>query len=383
MPLLGCVASVSAVTAPGQELAETIRSARRRRATVAVVARRLLLLAAAAGAAIWVPAAAAAPFAARVELPRRAEIARGPAAFAERTATHRSLRRLAAVDTWPVHHVTVADGNTVAISLSMQYADDAVTVQRWADFFAGLLHGSELSALRAFFLTPSEVTGICGREALACYGGDELIAPGIDPGGDLSVEAVVTHEYGHHVAFNRVNDPWEAVDWGTKRWASYENVCSRKRAGTLFPGAEDQAHYTRNPGEGFAETYRVLNQRKLGAPEMPWQIVTDSLYPNARALSLLQQDVLQPWTGPTTRTVTGAVKARKTRSVVVKTPLDGTFRARVAGAGKFKLKVSTPSGRRLAAGGASATATVCGQRALRIRIAAQKTASYRLTVSTP
>ena len=291
-----------------------------------------------------------------------------------------------ALDFWGGPYTTTTGEQVQVFASRATYPEDPATGLKWANFLASLVHGPELSSVRIYLESSAEITEMCGRGALACYspGQQSIYTIGTDPPiPKVTAEAVLTHEYGHHVAFNRVNDPWEAVDWGTKRWASYENVCSRKRAGTLFPGAEDQAHYTRNPGEGFAETYRVLNQRKLGVPEMPWQIVTDSLYPNARALSLLQQDVLQPWTGPTTRTVTGAVKARKTRSVVVKTPLDGTFRARVAGAGKFKLKVSTPSGRRLAAGGASATATVCGQRALRIRIAAQKTASYRLTVSTP
>ena len=59
----------------------------------------------------------------------------------------------------------------------------------------------------------------------------------------------------------------QSVDYGTKRWASYENVCARKiAAGVLFPGAEDVAPYMLNPGEAFAETYRVLNEQKLGLP---------------------------------------------------------------------------------------------------------------------
>ena len=40
--------------------------------------------------------------------------------------------------------------------------------------------------------------------------------------------------------------------------------CSKTAAGVLFPGAEDVARYSLNPGEAFAETYRVLNEQKLG-----------------------------------------------------------------------------------------------------------------------
>src|SRR5206468_2326437 len=37
-----------------------------------------------------------------------------------------------------------------------------------------------------------------------------------------TVEEVVTHEYGHPVANNRLNDPWPAIAYGTKRWSTYE-----------------------------------------------------------------------------------------------------------------------------------------------------------------
>ena len=291
-----------------------------------------------------------------------------------------------AQDFWGGTYTTTTNEQVKVFASRTAYPEDQATGLKWANFLASLVHGPELSSVTIFLESPSEIRTTCGDSALACYspGRESIYTIGTDPPlPNVTAEAVLTHEYGHHVASHRVNDPWEAVDWGTKRWASYENVCSRTRAKELWPGAENAQHYMKNPGEGFAETYRVLNQRKLGVPEMPWQIVTMSLYPNATALSLVQQDVLQPWTGPTTRTLTGTVRARETRSVVVKTPLDGMFRAQVAGRGKFKLGVFAPSGRRLASGGTSAATTVCGQRALRVRIGAQKTASYRLTVSRP
>ena len=42
--------------------------------------------------------------------------------------------------------------------------------------------------------------------------------------GTTTAASVLTHEYGHHIADSRQNPPWPSVNWGTKRWASYENV---------------------------------------------------------------------------------------------------------------------------------------------------------------
>ncbi len=77
---------------------------------------------------------------------------------------------------------------------------------------------------------------MCGQGALACYGGNRIFAPAEDPSFDLSAESVVAHEYGHHVAAHRLNPPWDAIDYGTKRWASYENVCAKARRGRVVPG---------------------------------------------------------------------------------------------------------------------------------------------------
>ena len=46
-----------------------------------------------------------------------------------------------------------------------------------------------------------------------------------------------------------------------------------------------------NPGEAFAETYRLLNEQRLALPQESWDIVTRSLFPDATALSLLEQDI--------------------------------------------------------------------------------------------
>jgi hypothetical protein len=196
----------------------------------------------------------------------------------------------------------------------------------------------------------------------------------------------VTHEYGHHVARNRSNAPWPAVDWGTKRWATAERVCARTRAGELEPGAEELPGYRFNAGEGFAESYRVLNQRKLGLPEIPWFVVSQALFPDDTALAGLEQDVLQPWTKRATSALRGTLRGNaRSRSFTISAPLDGrlTVALKSPAGARFSFRLSQ-AGRRVAASASSATTTVCGGRSYRVDIRRVKGAgSFQLTVAKP
>jgi hypothetical protein len=376
------------VTAPEHESPDPC-SPRRRRAAVAVDARRLLLLTAAAVAALAATAAAAARPSPRLEPPRLSEISRGPASFAESVPTRTGLRRAEIFPTWD-YHLAVADGNTVDIHVSTSYPDDQAKAQGWANFLAGLMHGSELSDLNAYFLRTDQVEAVCGDQALACYGGDQLYAPATDPSEDLSLEAVLTHEYGHHVAAHRSNAPWDALDYGPKRWASHVNVCLKAKQKKVFPGAEDLPNYLLNPGEGWAESYRVANERRSGIAEPRWEIVSRVFYPNAAALAAVQQDVLSPWTKPATSTRTGSLsKARRSRSFTLATPLDGTLslKLKAAPGARFGLDVYVGSNRiaRSRTGRAvSVTSTVCGRRSLRVKVRRQSGAGrFTLAVAEP
>ena len=220
--------------------------------------------------------------------------------------------------------MTAATGEQLTVYVSDSYTPDQNPPQQWADFFAGLIHGSELTSLTAYVATPAEVQELCrSGEALGCYGSNRLRVSGETFDG-VSPEEVARHEYGHHVAANRNYAPWPAIDWGTKRWATDENVCSRAGRSEVFPGDEGE-DYTRNPGEAFAETYRVLNDvRSLGLAAS-WGLVDSSFVPNAAALDAVEQDVLHPWTGPTSIVLRGRFTARSS-SVWAKTfatPLDG------------------------------------------------------------
>jgi hypothetical protein len=374
-------------------------------------------------------------------------------------------------------------GETVTVYLSDAFPQDSSARATWVDFFAWLEHGSELSSLTVYVALLSEVKQYCGPEAGGCYSPARkvLVIPGdLDPGVNFDIAA---HEYGHHIAANRRNDPWDANGYGPKRWATYVGVCSRVAAGTAFPGDEG-AHYTLNAGEAFAEAYRALQEGRGAYPWARLPLVVDAIFaPDAGSESAALADVQQPWNGPTSTTWDGRftaptvslnatigqtvslktagaapVKAlaRGPYAVVVRdvskrdnfhlsgpgvdrrtgvpgrgqvrwtldlqpgtyryrsdahpalrgsftvagagasraftpldrtvtTGLDGTFQATVSGTANATLQLlDPPSGRVLGqASAGTASATVCGQRSLLLRVTARQAGTFRVLVSVP
>ena len=255
------------------------------------------------------------------------------------------------------------------------------------------MHGPELGQLTLYLATVDRLQAICGGGALGCYAPEvkTIVALGQDYRG-IAATSLVTHEYGHHVAAASLNDPWPAVDWGTKRWSSYVNVCSREHGGQLFPGDEG-LNYELNPGEDFAETYRVLNERRLGLPEMAWLVVDPSLYPDQGALDALAQDLATPWTANHTSAIASRFTAGATgRGFRIQTPLDGNFvvSVRAPVKSRFTLRVvDLANGSQLgysAAPGAqkSVAFQVCGQRQVQIQMKRVRGAgAFTVSVSQP
>jgi hypothetical protein len=210
-------------------------------------------------------------------------------------------------------------GETVTLFVSSYFAPNEATRLWWANFFTWLYHGPEVSTVTIYQAPLFEVQAICGSGAdLGCYAQGVLVFPG---DGDPAVNQVVgAHEYGHHVAANRRNDPWDPGAWGPKRWASYVGVCARTAAGALFPG-DEAAHYTLNPGEGFAEAYMILNRQRGGTWAALPSPVDPSLAPDAGALGAIQADVRQPWQGPALTTWSGQF----TRPQPAAVPLEGAI----------------------------------------------------------
>ena len=324
--------------------------------------------------AVAIAAAPAADLAVREPAPVGPAAFLAPGATTTLTPTGRSRLRAAA---WWGHVYTTATGEYVNVSVSSSYPEDDAVGQGWADYFAGLVHGSELGQLHVYVVTPAEVQDVCGNpDALGCYGSNQLVMLG-EPAYGIDPKDIAAHEYGHHVASYRVNTPWSAGDWGTKRWASYAGICTRVAQGTAFPGDEGM-HYRLNPGEAFAEVYRAVNQTKAGAP-LTWPIVDYSFVPDARALQAAEADVVTPWTALTSRVVQARflAKGSKVWTRVLPTPLDGQLDVVLSmpKGGLYTLSVLTSDRRTvLAAGLWSGTTqkklsyTICGQRSVVLRV---------------
>jgi hypothetical protein len=307
--------------------------------------------------------------------------------------SRRAVARLQAAS-WHGGPVQASTGETVTVYVSDSYGSDPAVQQRWADYFASLLHGSELSLLSAYVVTPGEVASLCDNaNALGCYSYDRLVIAGETVDG-IAPEAVAAHEYGHHIAANRSNQPWQAIDWGTKRWASAEEVCARARDGTAAPGDEGD-RYAVNPGEAFAESYRVLSASRIAAATAPWSIVDPGFYPDAAALQAVAEDVLEPYSPPAPRTVRGAFAARGTRTwtLPLTLPLDGQLSIvlRMPKEALYGLSLLAPGGsatmaRGLWSGVAEKTVgyKVCGDRSLLIRVTERGPAGrFTLRISQP
>jgi hypothetical protein len=270
---------------------------------------------------------------------------------------------------------TYPTGDSLGTSIRVEVSDaipvDETLPARWAQFFGSLVHGRELSSLTLDLEPQAEVELSCGSGALACYrrGSSTIFASPDDQPNEPTARDVLIHEYGHHISNTRSNAPWAAEDYGTKRWATYERVCVRAENGSIRPGDEG-AGYALNPGEAFAESYRVLNLTREGVSPIGWSVVDPSFRPDATALRLLEQDVLQPWTGPTTTVYRGTGK----RLLRIATPLDGSFTARGA---RLELLISGKPVLR----GKTIRYRVCGQRTVVLRVAA--TGRWAVTVSRP
>jgi hypothetical protein len=358
------------VTSRDKEPQPTLRSRGAGWAGRTPSARVLIVCAAAVVTALAAAAAAQSKGSPRLVSPKLDEISRAGAPIVDK-----QVKLSAVPDGFWGGQYKIASGELVTVYASNSYPIDPALGQRWADFLGSLVHGSEISSVTVLLATPSQISRVCGRAAVACYDpqSESLYTPGEDPASDLSAEAVITHEYGHHVAANRSNAPWAAVDYGPKRWASAMQVCAQTEDGQLFPGAENARQYQLNPGEAWAETYRVLNEHKAGVAETPWDIVSQSLYPSAAALTAAEQDVVSPWTRAATSTQKVTLAAKESRTFTVATPLDGSLNVTVRHSKGLRLSVdvfasSTRISHSVTTGTVAKSATVCGTRSYRVRV---------------
>ena len=218
-----------------------------------------------------------------------------------------------------------AGGMSIRVYASPEFVPDPELDQTWANFFAGLPQSGDASSMFVYFVTPPEMTAICSERAAACYdpNNDLMILTGDSVAVDgTPIEEVAAHEFAHHIANRRSNDPWLAVSWGPKRWASLAGVCPGVLNEELFPGDQGD-NYELNPGEGWAETYRVA----AGGNPASWDVVDRGFYPDADELEAALQDARDPWLENEVRSWSGRFSRGRSRfqRLRVETPLDGSF----------------------------------------------------------
>lgn len=208
-------------------------------------------------------------------------------------ANRREIARLG-VDKTPSLRFAVGGGSYMRVA---SQAYDRVQISPMVALLDALPHGDELAKLNLYVATDAEISQTCGASTMACYdpGAERMIVSGeSEEVAGVPREAVIAHEYGHHIANNRRGGIWSALEAGTERWSTYEGVCELARGGQAFPG-DQGSHYWENPGEAFAQAYS-----QMVIPQDGWHY-SSLLQPDAIALEKLRQDVLRPWPEPRKR----------------------------------------------------------------------------------
>jgi hypothetical protein len=353
------------------------------------MAMTLLLLAAPGGAAAERPSPGVALEVPRPAVPMRDVVLGEPGAAAARISASASSQRYSIDD---------GSGATIAVEVTSACAEscDVTDPQRVADFIGTLIHGDEVGLLTVQLDTEFQLGFDCGFGAEACYftGDNKIVIGGYEEADSegATFDFVLAHEYGHHVAQHReMPTPFGgAIDWGTERWASVEDVCQGKRSGRLYPGDEG-SHYFEDPGEAFAEAFAHLRFPELS---VPWRYMP-ALRPDPAAFKAIREDTLTPWQGRTSFTLAGRVPARGEGAAVesLSTPLDGTVSLRPASLHRrgYELALRSRAGRLLRRSDRRLDPhhqldfTVCGQSRLRLEITSTRAHSgpFRLQIQRP
>lgn len=305
---------------------------------------------------------------------------------AEGTFDGEAANRLG-IDGTPFQRFAVGSGDFLRVASS---AYDRAQVSPLVSVLGGLPHGPELSKLKLYVATDAEVAATCGAGTMACYdpGSERMVVSGeSEEIAGIPREAVIAHEYGHHIANNRSGGGvWPALSAGTPRWSTQERVCELARDGQVFPG-DQGLHYWENPGEAFAQSYS-----QMVMPQAAWHY-SPLLQPDEAALTKLRMDIVRPWPGArTTVWRQGAPGARSGQLAVgagvaidgeetaapvrrrVAVPVDGRARVRLrtGDGGRYALTLIDPvTGTTLASARPDANGRVtslnyaaCGQRSL-------------------
>jgi hypothetical protein len=266
-------------------------------------------------------------------------------AFRDTILRHPSKKARAAAAAGTDVVLTAPDGTALKVTISNAYGQTPMSqaaAQNAVNFLASRVHGTELGLLKVFVGPPSEISSICGEgdpSVLACYAPDEqrMYVPGeTPPNSPVPLEYIITHEFAHHIALHRRNAVGPAFGisasdagyiLGPEYWATSQYICAGVKAGAFFPNDEG-AHYPLNPGEGWAESYAHLPENGFESAA----IQTSPLFHlDQAAFDAIRRDVLQPWTGNATRTVTGSLGSKSQQRFGLVVSLDGPVLAKLSG----------------------------------------------------
>ena len=178
-----------------------------------------------------------------------------------------AARKLLRTSAWAGGTFTASTGESVRVLVSDSYPDPQAVGQRWADYLASLLHGSELGRVNAYVLHP-------GRDVVSLWPVRARV---------LRRERARVHRR-HRLRRNarrgrstRVRPPRGPRTVRIRRGSPQPGGRSagrRPRTSAHAPSREPHSpgsrmhHYELNPGEGYAEVYRVLNELKKGVDEL-------------------------------------------------------------------------------------------------------------------
>ena len=349
----------------------------------------ILLLAAPAGAAARRPNLADSLEVPRPAVPMRDVVLGEPGAAAARISASASSQR---------YSINDGSEDTIAVSVTAACAEscEVTDPQRIANFIGTLIHGEEVDLLTVQLDTEFQLGFDCGFGAEACYfsGENKIVIGGYEEadGDGATLDFVLAHEYGHHVAQHRAMPaPFsDAIDWGPERWASLENVCRGRRQGQLYPGDEG-THYFEDPGEAFAEAFAHYRFPELS---IAWRYAS-ALRPTAASLRAIEEDTLKPWRGRKSFMLSGHVPARGEGAAVesLRTPLDGLVSLRPSSLRRhgYELALRSRAGRLLRSSGHGLGPlhqldyTICGQSRLRLVITSTRAhgGPFRLQIQRP
>jgi hypothetical protein len=279
-----------------------------------------------------------------------------------------------------------SSGESVTVLVSDSYPVDPAVPKRWAEWAATKLPHADgdLADVRFVLLTPVEVAGACVAPVDGCYllAEHTIVGPAENYRDGTNVATVLAHEFAHHLSTRRLNPPWSAFFYGPKRWATAVRACPRVRAGTASAGDTGGGLYGLDVAEAWAETYahavwRTSTWEGGWWPAWPWYLHS-SFAPTPRTLNLAVLDAAEPWR-PVERIWSGKLAAGRAARMGI-SPLDGALAARLA-SGPAGARVALYAGERLLAGPARRLAfTVCGQKALNVRLTSPRSGAFSLAI---